>query len=214
MTSPERDERPMSGAVRLLVIVASALVAIFAIGVIAGMIGAAMNDGGAPSAIFYPILLAAIALAAGAIWLIVRNRAVMDLPASPRMRKSRMLLYSCGVIGIAGGMAFALVGGGGEMGIWALFSANEPISPTATLILLSVLILATALSIRWHMLLDEHERAAYDFGAVVSIYIYFVLSIGWWLLARGGFAPAPDGHLIFWVVMITWLIGWLIRRYR
>ena len=214
MTSPERDERPISGAVRLLVIAAAALVAIFAIGVVAGMIGAAMNHGGAHGASFYLILLAAVALAAGAIWLIVRNRAVMDLPTSPRMRKSRLLLYACGAIGIAGGMAFALVGGGGEMGVWALFSANEPISPMAALILLAILIVATVLSIRWHMLLDEHERAAYDFGAVVSIYIYFVLSTGWWLLARGGFAPAPDGYLIFWVVMITWLIGWVVRRYR
>lgn len=214
MTRLERDERPMSGFMRWSIVVAASLVAIFAVGVMAGMISAAASDGGSHSPTFYFILLAAGAVAAGAIWLIFRNRAIVDLPESPRMRKSRIILYTCGVVGLVTGIGLVLVDPGAEMDVWTLFVSNEPISPMAALLLLAALIVAVILSVRWHMLLDEHERAAYDFGAVVSVYVYFFLSAGWWLLARGGFAPPPDGHVIFWLVLIIWLIGWVIRRYR
>jgi hypothetical protein len=214
MTRLERDERPMSGFVRILIVVAASLVAIFALGVVAGMIGAAASEGGSPGATFYLTLAAIMTVAAGAIWLIFRNRAIANLPTSPRMRKSRSILFACGALGFVTGIAFTIFDGGDAMGWQSLFSSDAPLSPAATLVLLAALIAGFGLSIRWHMLLDEHERAAYDFGAVVSIYLYFLLSAGWWLLARGGFAPAPNGYVIFWVVMVTWLIGWVVRRYR
>ncbi len=214
MTRLERDEPPTSGLVRILIVVAASLVVIFALGVAAGMISAAASQGGSHSATFYLILVAVVAVAAGAIWLIFRNRAIVDLPASPRMRKSRIILYASGVVGLVAGMAMVLFEGSDTAGWRTLFASDEPISPAATLVLLAALIGGFGLSIRWHMLLDEHERAAYDFGAVVSIYLYFLLSAGWWLLARGGFAAVPNGYVIFWVVMVTWLIGWVVRRYR
>ena len=82
------------------------------------------------------------------------------------------------------------------------------------MVLFAGIIVSLVLSVRWHRLLDEHERAAYDFGAVAAIYVYFTLSLMWWVLWRAALAPAPDGVAIFAIVTAVWLLGWLIRRFR
>ena len=180
----------------------------------AGMIAGGAEHEGPHSARFYAVFVAVAAVAAGAIWVAFLNRTVFALPASPRMRKSRILLYGCLVVGLVTGMGLALAEGPDAADMGTLLSSTAPISPTAALILFAALVVSMVLSLRWRMLLDEHERAAYDFGAVAALYVYFLASTGWWLLARGGWVPAPDGYVIFWLVMIVWTIGWMIRRYR
>jgi hypothetical protein len=84
----------------------------------------------------------------------------------------------------------------------------------AAILLVAGLAGALLISVRWHALLDEHERAAYDFGAVAAIYVYFALSAGWWLLWRAALIGEPSGMAIFFIVMTVWMLGWLVRRFR
>lgn len=210
------DHRETTGATvrRVVLLIVSSFVALFAVAVMAGMISAASEHEGPHSARFYAIFAAVAAVAAGAIWVAFRNRKVFALPASPRMRKSRILLYGCLVVGIVTGMGLAIAEGPEAADMGTLLSTSSPISPTAALVLFAALVVSMVLSLRWHMMLDEHERAAYDFGAVAALYVYFWISMSWWLLARGELVPAPDGYIIFWLVMIVWAVGWMIRRYR
>lgn len=212
MTGTDPIKQPRSTAVSVALLAIASLVALFAFAFIAGMLAAGAEHDGPHSAAYYAILVGAVFVAGGAIWVIVRNLAAFRLPASPRMRKSRILLYACLAVGLVAGVGMALAEGPEAANLGTLFSATAPISANAAILLVVTMLIATALSARWHMLLDEHERLAYDFGAVAAIYAYIIVSVCWWLLARGGLAPAPDGYLIFWLVMIVWIIGWVIRR--
>ena len=214
MTAPDNGKAPRSVFSSAVVLAIAATVALFMMAFIAGMIAAGMEQDGPHSAAYYAILGVAALIVLGAIWTIWRNIAAFSLPTSPRMRKTRILLYACLAMGVVAGVGMAVVEGPDASDLGTLFSASAPISPSAAIFLVVTMLLATALSARWHMLLDEHERASYDFGAVVALYAYFVVSVCWWLLARGGLAPSPDGYLIFWLVTIVWVIGWAIRRYR
>ena len=212
MTRPETDGG--SGAANVAVLIVASLVALFTVAMMAGMIAAASDHDGPHSAAFYAVFAVTLAVAAGALWTVYRNRTALALPASPRMRKSRILLYICLAVGLVVGMGLALADGQDAADLGALISPSAPISPAVALALFAALMVSIALSLRWHMLLDEHERAAYDFGAVAALYVYFMVSMGWWLLARGGFVPAPNGYVIFWLVTFVWAVGWLVRRYR
>ncbi len=214
MTVPEHSERAASPVASIALVVAASTVALFALAFIAGMLVAASDNEGPHSLLFFAILGGVALTGAGAVWVIVRNREVMRLPTSPRMRKSRIILYTCLAAGLVAGVGLAVAEGPESTDLGTLFSTTAPISAPAALLLVTALLVATALSARWHMLLDEHERAAYDFGAVAALYLYFVVSVCWWLLARGGIVGAPSGYVIFWLVMFAWMIGWLIRRYR
>jgi hypothetical protein len=213
-TVPDPATRPRSAFASTTIIVIASIVLLFMLAFIAGMIAAGMEQEGPHSAYYYVILGIAALMVLGTVWTIWRNLRSFSLPTSPRMRKTRILLYACIAVGVVAGAGVVIVDGPDASGLDTLFSATAPISAPAAIALVLTMLVATALSARWHMLLDEHERASYDFGAVIALYAYFIVSICWWLLARGGLAPAPDGYLIFWLVTILWVIGWAIRRYR
>ena len=210
----EADRAPPNTIGQIVIAVLAGLIAIFAMGMAAGMIAAVFGDGGPYSMVFYGVLAFVALMFVGSVWLLVRNRSAISLPSSPRMRKTGVILYACLALGLISGVAIVVIEGPESFAIDTLVSPDPSISPAGAYFLLAALLATLVLSVRWQMLLDEHERTAYDFGAVAAIYLYFILSAGWWVLAIGGLAPAPDGVIIFWLVMAAWLIGWLVRRYR
>lgn len=212
--SDEANRAPASTMGQVVIMILAGLLAVFAMGLAAGMITAASEHDGPHSLAFYGVLAFVALMFVGSIWLLVRNRVAISLPSSPRMRKTGVILYACAALGLISGAALTIIEGPEGLGIDTLASPDPSISPAGAYFLLATLLATLVLSVRWHMLLDEHERTAYDFGAVAAIYLYFILSAGWWVLAIGGLAPAPDGVIIFWLVMAAWLIGWLVRRYR
>lgn len=163
---------------------------------------------------FWVALGLAAAVFAGTVWMIRRILPAYKLPRSPRMRRSRLALYASGGIGIVIGALIILIQPGEPDAVLDMLQGRNPLPLPIVALLFAGLAASLVLSVRWHRLLDEHERAAYDFGAVAAIYAYFFLSIGWWLLWRAALVPAPDGIAIFASVMMTWMVGWLIRRFR
>lgn len=193
------------------------LAPILAIGAIAfgvGIIAGAVQAGGRHGAGFYIAIALAVAILAGAVWLTLRILPSYKLPRSPRMRQGRVLLYASGAMGVVIGAASILFQRDDPRGMLRIVTGEEPIPQALAWLLVVAMAASLLISIRWHRLLDEHERAAYDFGAVAAIYVYFSFSVIWWLLWRAQIAPAVDGVAIFIVTAATWVLGWLVRRYR
>lgn len=190
---------------------------ILAVGAIAfavGMIAGAAEAGGGHSIGFFIALALAGLILVGCVWLTIRMLPAYRLPRSPRMRQGRLLLYGSGLTGIVIGASSILIQGDDPRGVWRIVTGADPIPPALAWLLVVGMVISLLLSVRWHRLLDEHERAAYDFGAVAAIYVYFAVSINWWVLWRAEIAPAINGVAIFVITTVTWILGWLVRRYR
>lgn len=209
---PDDTERRDSPLARWGRLAAASLVATLAGAYAAGMIvGGTRHDHQGPHSLaFYGEVLAAAMIAAGAVWVAVRNRSVLILPASPRMREAGLMLYLSAGVGLAASIALIWLMGA-DFGL-ELFFTDEPLPAEAALILAAMFAAGIALSVRWFLLVDEHERAAHDFGTVTAFYAYLTISAIWWLLARGGLVYAPDGVLIFWLTLAVWIAGWAWRR--
>lgn len=209
-SQPRKSERPLLKGIWFV------LVPFLAIGLLAmgaGVVVGALQAGRFGLGFYLALTLAAAVLIA-AVWLIRRNLHAYALPRSPRMRQGRLLLYIAGLTGAVLGALMIAAQGGEPRSMTAILRGEAPLPQAVALILAAGVVLSLLLSVRWHRLLDEHERAAYDFGAVVAIYLYFGLSSLWWLLSRGDLVPAPDGVAIFFAVTAAWLAGWLVRRFR
>lgn len=206
------EDAPRQLARGLWFILAPAL-ALGLLAMAAGMIVGAMSTGNYGTGFWIAVALA-IAVLAGTVWMIRRILPSYALPRSPRMRKSRLLLYIAGGLGAVFGAILVIVQGPDPDSTMAMLRGEDPIPQAAALLLAAGVGISLALSVRWHALLDEHERAAYDFGAVAAIYVYFTISTVWWLLWRAALVAPPDGIVIFFIVMAVWMVGWLIRRFR
>lgn len=213
MTAPDPSQASEPTLKDTTVLIMACVAALLLIPFVAGMVAAGLDNEGPHSIAYYAFLAVGVLILAGLLWLIWKRRPALRLPASPRMRAARIMLYACLALSAIVGMGLSFAEGPMAPDLSTLTSAIAPLSPTSAVVLTLGLLLTTALSIRWHTLLDEHERLAYDFGAVAALYTYFIVSICWWLLARGGLAPPIDGFAIFWLVMLIWMIAWLVRRY-
>ena len=163
-------------------------------------------------------VIAGFALAgiAGAYWLFVLLRRVAASgPQAPRIATARKMVIASGAIGGIIGLAIAVatISPGDAPSFNPL--ADAPLPPWLAAALIAVLVLVVApVTWIWHRSIDEHETAAYRFGALVGIYAYSALSAIWWLGARGGFLPPVDGMIVFFVTFAVWGLGWAWARFR
>lgn len=209
MTGDDDLTQPTPRQANVFCLFVAVSIGIPALAFLAGLGVAAIENGGLSNKGLI-MGLVAISVAGFAVWLGYRHRNAATLPPSPRMREAGLIIYLSGALGIAAGVA--LIWWMGPTVIFDIFLASGPIPFEAALTLLAVFIIAIVLSVRWWVLVDEHERAAHDFGAVVAFYVYLTISGTWWLLARGGLTPEPHGVLIFMLTYAAWLAGWLWRR--
>lgn len=209
MTKPDDADRPPRTLAGALVLSVAFVLGMFALGMLVAT-AEVLSDRAAPEFAVYLGGAIALSILALASWLVYRNRRVLSLPSSPRQREAGLMLYLSAGVGLA--VVIALIWlVGADFGTKVIFS-DEPLSLATVLILAGAFAIGIVLSIRWMVLLDEHERAAHDFGAVVAFYLYLTVSAIWWLLARGGLAPWPNGILIFWLAFAAWVAGWAWRR--
>jgi len=200
-------------------IVGLSLVAVFLVGVGGGVIAAHMDHGGGVSMTF-AALLAGVALAlAGVVWLLLRNikRPTGEEPLTKKERLNRNLLISSGAIGgVMGAMVVLALIASGEKITPGLAFSDAPL-PTAVAIVLVVILglIVPALSYYWHRsAVDEQEADAYKTGALWGLYVFMIGGPVWWFAWRGGFAPEPNGMIIFFAVMITAGVIWFWKKYR
>ncbi|PNU06138.1 hypothetical protein [Novosphingobium guangzhouense] len=192
--------------------------AIFGAGIAAGVFSAWQEHGEWRSGVLIGLALAALALATGA-WLMLSVRGRIAMPRSPRVRRSRIVFYVSMIVSVALGL---LAGIGGQVSdgmpdshaYLAPITDASPIGRVFAVALLIGWVVVMAVSIYWHMTLDEIERAEYEFGAVLALYGYITITPVWWVAWRGGILPEPNQAIVFVAVCIIWCIGWGWRRWR
>ena len=200
---------------RVALITGAALVAIFGVGMIAGMTAAHVDrGGGAPSATLIALIAGAGLLTAGAAYLAWRQASAMarsDGGATARERRNRTVLIVCGAIGGLMGAMLTLMGP-------SPFSAftGEPLPAWLAIGFAAIVaLLIPPISIYWHRhVVDEQEAAAYSKGALFGLYVFWIGAPTWWFLWRGGLVPAPDGVIIYFATIIVAGAVWMWAKYR
>ena len=212
MTDSDQDVPLASPLQNTVQLVGAGLLVLFALGMSAGIVASASKHNGFSFKTTALFLIPTILVIAASI-IIKPALKASRLPKSPRMRQAQIATYGCIALGIVIGFILALSPQGSRSDPFAIFTAETTIAPLFVAGLIASMLVVCWLSILWLRNIDEHERAAHDFGAVLAIYSYFALSVGWWALWRGGFVIVPDGLIIFCIVLIVWTIGWLYRRF-
>ena len=202
---------------RLLRIGALGLAICFLVGVGAGFIVASLKHGDGPN-LKAAIALGAIALALGGSgWLMVREirKPTGEEPATPRERVNRNIIIGCALLGFVTAVIMMSAGGKGVLvGSGEVFS-NEPLPRGVAIVLVLIAgVIVPAVSLYWHRVIDEQEADAYRSGAVAALYVYAIGAPTWWLAWRGGFAPEPNGFIIYYAVATTVCAVWLWKKYR
>ncbi len=157
---------------------------------------------------------AALVLAALCGWALYRLKPFAmneDGPVSPRVLNARRTLGLSAVVGAVLGVVLSIATLSSD-DPWGLFG-DAPLPPWVAALAIAVWIgVVPLLSWRWWRNIDEHEAAAYRFGAVAGMYGYAFIMPTWWMGWRGGFLPEPQAMLIFVVVIVVWGAAWLSRR--
>ena len=211
---PREGESARGLLVRVLKLGIAGLVAVFATGGAVGAGVAAAERGLTLGRVAVVAGFALVALAAAA-WVVVLLR--RGRPVGPEARgvttARRMVVVSGAIGGVIGVLlALAAIGRGGEPA-FAPFS-SAPLPPWLAAAAIAVLVLVIPVTWIWHRNIDEHESAAYRLAALIALYVYFWLSMVWWLAARGGFLPAVDGMAIFAATIAVWGLAWAWARFR
>lgn len=205
-TAPSMFSRLASG-------IAGGFLALLSVGVVVGYSKAAMLNGALDWKAAVVFFVAALILAGG-LWLLWRSLRGQQLATTPRMREYQLVMVGTILLGVLLGFVVQMGSAdSGKLGLGAL-TDNAPLSPGIAAVMLAALPLLAWLTYRWHKTADEHEQAAYNFGALLSLYAYFFVSTGWWIGWRGGIVGEPSGVAIFWMVLAVWTLGWVVRRSR
>ncbi|MFN3726058.1 MAG: hypothetical protein ACK4SZ_07105 [Allosphingosinicella sp.] len=201
---------------RWLRIVGLSLVAVFLVGVAGGFAAAHLERGEGLGLVAIAFLAADALLLAGCVWLIVRDvrRPTGEEPLTKKERLNRNLLIGSGALG-------------GVMGVLVMLASNQDLAKAsvfsdaplpAGVALLMVLVLGLvvpAISIYWHRsAVDEQEADAYKTGALWGMYVFMIGAPLWWFAWRGGFAPEPNGILIYFATITTMGVIWIWKKYR
>lgn len=209
------DEVIASRFGRWLKVVGLSLGLVVLMGIAAGFLVAHTREGGG-FGLFPFLFLSGLALAAlGCGWLLLRatSAATGEEPLSPKERLNRNILIACGFIGGIMGMVMAVGAGNLENG-GGVFSSDPLPTGLAVAMVFVIGVLLPVISIFWHRTIDEQETDAYKTGALYAFYIYGIGAPLWWIAWRGGFAPEPDGIIIYFATILTLGITWMVKKYR
>ncbi|HEX8056609.1 MAG TPA: hypothetical protein VF481_08105 [Novosphingobium sp.] len=206
---------------RVVLLALAAIGAIGGAGMIAGFLAAYNQDPDGTLSVRDILILAGGALfVLGCVyggWRAFRSMRAADVaagPPTPREARNRVVMGVAVLLGAAISLVLISHHGGPASSPLALF--DNPLSPaTAIVLALLVGLVAPALSLYWHLrVIDEQEAAAYNKGALIAMYAFWVGAPVWWLLWRGGLVAAPDGVLIYVATAVIATVTWFWAKYR
>jgi hypothetical protein len=206
---------------RVLLVVLAALGVLGGAGFIAGFLSGYSQDPNGTLSVRDILILAGGALfVLGCLyggWCAARSLRAANVaagPPTPREGRTRVAMAVAGLLGAAISLVLVLHHRGPASSPLALF--DGPLSPAVAIVLALVVgVVIPALSIYWHLrVIDEQEAAAYNKGALIAMYVFWIGAPVWWLLWKGGLVPAPDGVLIYAITAIVATIIWLWAKYR
>lgn len=184
---------------------------------IVGFLSGHRDHGGPMSPAGMAVLaIMAVGLVGGAVALFRFRHLAMPNSAAkaPSERANHRLIAWTGALGGVIGLAMAIATSQGA-GPGERLDILSGAIPGWFAVLIAFLwgVVLSAMTWRWHRVIDEHEREAYRDGAVAG---YYVMAIGapvWWFLWRGGLLPAVDAFWLFMAVMIASGGVWMWRKY-
>ena len=201
---------------RWLKIVGLATAAIFLIGVGVGFLAGHREKGGAMGIVPIAILVTIALALAVSIWLLVRvlRTPTGEEPLTAKERLNRNLLVGSGALGFL--LAMLMVLSGDPADLHARILSDSPLPTGIAIVMVLVTgVVVPLLSIYWHRsAVDEQEADAYRTGTLFAFYVYVVGAPAWWFAWRGGFAPEPNGILIFFAVLATAGVIWFWKKHR
>ncbi len=201
-------------------LLAAGLAAIMALGAVTGFVIATVEDGMAEVSPRQWLVGAGLVALAGVLcwvclWLARRIHGG-DAHIPTREKRSRNMLLASAAIGVVTGFALA-IGAPADGGMSEPFAmlTDSPLPPALAAGMTAFLLLVMPyLSWRWLCVIDEHERQAYQAGALAASYAFLLGAPSWWLLWRGSLAPEPDGVIIFMIFNLVFLVVWFWKKYR
>lgn len=169
-----------------------------------------LEEGELTAKVAWPVMIGTV-LALGGGYKLYRLKplANQDGPIAESERMTRLVLVMSMVLGAAIGMAIVI--GGGEFGTLS----NGPINPvTGIVVTVAYVVLMPIAAIYSHRSADEFVRGVYAQDAMLALYVYSVITPGWWMLSRAGVIPAQDPMIVFMIVIAVWGVSWITRKAR
>lgn len=175
-------------------------------GGIAGYNEAALKSGD-PALASWVGPVVAIALGVAALALYVRRHADWFRRWSPRRRLYWVSIVGSGALGMVAAMTLQSQGG-------SLFD-NSTLTPGVAIMLSALwLVGLTVALIVYHRNVDDHERYAYQLGALAGFYAFVFPCPAWWVLHRAGMAPPVDAMALFVLSLVANAAVYLWFKFR
>jgi len=218
----DSDDMAQSSGRSLMWIILSTLGIVMAAGAIAGYMAEHSAQGGGPlgtpGIIALTVFGAMIAGLAYLAWFNGKKLKQSGGALTNREKLNRNIMLGCGISGGAIGMFLAfydVIIVGSEPSALAVLS-DSPIAPAIAILLAFFwAVIIPIVAWFWHKrVIDEQEASAYRDGGYYSAYAYLIGAPTWWILWRGGFAPEPDGPVIFMLFALSWSAIWLWKKYN
>ena len=206
--------------VRTILIIATFLLVVFAVGMVGGFSYAVLEDGEFPTKpVVWLIFAAMIALVIGTGWaLISLVRSTHPERMSNFDRRYRKMWLWVLVLGIPAGMALGAFGFSDQSAGFSLALSNSPIAPlTAILVSLGAGVALIASLVVYFRAIDDHEERAYLWGSNVAFHFVAIAFPLYWLLARGGLVPALTIGIALFIILVSCIVQgivWALFKFR
>ena len=222
MTAPQIDRDDDNGGGspwRWLGLLGAGFASVTMLGAVAGFLSEALKDGWSAFTVRDGVVLGVlVAVAAGCAYAAVRLSRRLFGPEAripTRERRSRNYLLASFGIGVVTAIVLLSADVMSVSDDPLSILSDSPISPVAA-VALSLLLLTVlpVLGWRWQKTVDEHEREAYQSGALAAAYMFQIVAPVWWLLWRGGLVPEVNGIILYLAFDFTFLTVWFWKKYR
>ncbi|WP_242446086.1 hypothetical protein [Sphingopyxis lindanitolerans] len=155
--------------------------------------------------------LVAFLFGAGALTLYFRRHVDTWRSWSPRKR----LYWVSLAFSFALGIVIAVLMQAGQMNGAAEIFSNAALSPTTGLLLAALWVGGLGIAmVFYHRSIDDHERYAYQLGAVAGFYAFVIPCPVWWVLWRADIAPPIDAMALFVLALTVNLAVYLWFKFR
>lgn len=205
---------------RYTLIVLTAILAIFMIGMIGGFSYAIYEDGKLPTKpLAYIIFAAIIAVTAVAGWVLATLiRSLRPETMSNFDRRYWKMWAVVLALSLPLGIGLAASGMNDSDGGFSMALSNTPIAPlTAILAAIILTVLLALAAVYYHRTVDDHEERAYLWGSTLAYYFLILAFPLHWLLARGGLVPALTIGIALLLVLLSCIVQaivWALFKFR